>query len=187
MLKEIKTNLRKEIKTKLKNLSHVEKKRQSEIVCNKLMAWPSFQAAKTVMLFWSMPDEVDTHELVTTISKTKHVLLPVIDNDIMVVKSFQGFETMSSDNPFRIGEPTGEIVSNPQPDFIVMPGLAFDSNCNRLGRGKGYYDKFLAKSKYTVPRIAIAFNEQLVDSIPTEPHDIPIDGVITPDYIFLND
>lgn len=179
MYKEQKKAIRKEIKKKIQALHATDKENQRRIVSEKLQKLPQFKNAETIMLFWSMDDEICTHPLIEAIGDSKQILLPVIENDLLIVKLFQGKEMLVADNPFRIGEPIGQTIMNPQPDLVIMPGLAFDEKCNRLGRGKGYYDKFLSTGNFSAPLIAIAYNEQIVASIPTEPHDVPIDGIIT--------
>jgi 5-formyltetrahydrofolate cyclo-ligase len=70
-------------------------------------------------------------------------------------------------------------------DLVIMPGAAFDSSCNRLGYGAGYYDILLSKRKKKIPIIALAYEEQLVDSIPSEKHDVRVDMIITDKRINL--
>ena len=82
---------------------------------------------------------------------------------------------------FNIMEPTGDSIDDPAIlDLIIVPGVAFDRHGNRCGRGKGFYDRFLAKTQATT--IAVCFDCQLVDELPVEPHDVPAHYVVSPSY-----
>lgn len=140
-----------------------------------------FQRATHVMLFNSLPDEVSTSPLLNLSTDIKKVYLPrVSGDDIEVVPLGTKFST---DNRYGIQEPIGTPLSDPTLlDLIIVPGVAFDHNCNRLGRGKGYYDRFL--NTLQVPTIGICFHEQIVPQIPCEVHDKAMDFVITPSEIY---
>lgn len=185
MIKKLKSAQRAMVKKRISLLSDLEKETQTRLVTLRLQELPEFRQADTIMLFWSMNDEINTHELIKNMSVEKKILLPVIEDGNMVVKTFTSIDTMRSDNPLHISEPTGITVPDPQPDLILMPGRAFDAACNRLGRGKGFYDSFLARMKYTGKLIAIAFNEQIVDAVPIESHDVPLDGVVTANQMYF--
>ena len=85
---------------------------------------------------------------------------------------------------FHIEEPTGDDLIDPDKlELIVTPGVAFDSKGNRLGRGKGYYDRLPATTKAT--KIGVAYHFQIVDELPAEPHDVPMDIVITDRTVYI--
>lgn len=171
-----KTELRSHIKALKKQRSKEELLEQSKLILNKLENHKSFIEAKTVMLYSSLPDEVDTHDFLERWRNEKKIILPtVVGDDIIPVE-------LSKDTNFAIGdfnilEPQNEPY-NGSYDLIIVPGVAFDKNGNRIGRGKGYYDRFLCKH-LDVKRIGICFDFQLVDSVPTEDNDIRMNEVIT--------
>ena len=86
---------------------------------------------------------------------------------------------MQAGEQFGIGEPTGpEFTDLESIDMIIVPGVAFDSHGNRMGRGRGFYDRLL-KSTPNAAKIGVGYDFQLLDTIPVEPHDVPMDCVIT--------
>ena len=134
-----------------------------------------FQKAQTVMLYSSLPDEVRTTAFIEKWRNRKRIILPtVVGDDIVPVE-------LTPDTPFAVGdfnilEPQNRPYTGGY-DLIVVPGMAFDRAGNRLGRGKGYYDRFLSQHK-SVYKIGICFGFQIVGTVPTEPTDIRMDCVL---------
>ena len=173
-----KKELRLHIKTLKKQHSKDELKRQSELILEKLENHKSFIEAKTVMLYSSLPDEVQTHDFLAKWRNEKKIILPtVVGDDIIPVELTKDTDFAIGD--FNILEPQNEAYTGTY-DLIVIPGVAFDKNGNRLGRGKGYYDRFLCKH-LEVKRIGICFDFQFVDEVPTEDNDIKMHEVLTID------
>lgn len=170
-----KNALRKEIRSRKKSYSQEQLLEKSESILRKLELHPLFQQANRVMLYASLPDEVQTLAFIEKWQKTKAVILPtVVGDDIIPVQS--SADAAMQEGDFHILEPqntpyTGDF------DLIVVPGMAFDRQGSRLGRGKGFYDRFLAKHPKT-PTIGLCFDFQVVEYIPKEPHDIIIGEVI---------
>ena len=79
--------------------------------------------------------------------------------------------------------PNAPVVDPSEIDFVVSPGLAFDRAGRRLGQGAGYYDRYLPRLRSEVPVVAICFSEQLVEEVPTDAHDLPVDAIVTPDEV----
>ena len=179
-LKQQKRALRKEIKGVVAGLSDQERMQQANIVLQKLESLALFEKAKVVMLFWSFGNEISTHDFGERVAKTKEVLLPVIDGDELLIKVFTGKANMIPEPVFGIQEPQGPPIANPNPDLIFLPGIAFDSKCNRLGRGKAYYDKLLNRKNLQSRVIGIGYKEQLIDQVPVDSNDYPLDMVVTP-------
>lgn len=171
-----KNALRKEIRSRKKSYSQEQLLEKSESILRKLELHPLFQQASRVMLYASLPDEVQTLAFIEKWQKTKTVILPtVVGDDIIPVQS--SADAAMQEGDFHILEPqntpyTGDF------DLIVVPGMAFDRQGSRLGRGKGFYDRFLAKHPKT-PTIGLCFDFQVVEYIPKEPHDIIIGEVIS--------
>ena len=139
---------------------------------------PQFQNAGTVLLYWSMEDEVQTHEFVNRWYQKKTLLLPCVDGDDLILRQYTGPECMKAGEQFGIGEPTGpEYTDLGQIEMIIVPGVAFDRKNNRMGRGRGFYDRLL-KSTPNAYKVGVAFDFQLVDEVPVESFDVPMDKVI---------
>lgn len=152
--------------------------RQSAEILAALEAHPAFRAATTVLLYHSLKDEVDTHEFIRKWSREKRILLPVVVGDDLELRLYTGPEDLKP-GAYGIEEPTGELFTDyADIDFIVVPGVTFDRNGNRLGRGKGYYDRLLPRIP-SAHKAGICFPFQLVEEVPAEPFDIRMDEIIT--------
>ena len=171
-----KKELRARIKTLKRERSKEELARQSEVIMMKLEQEEDFIKAETVMLYNALPDEVQTQAFIERWRHKKSIVLPtVVGDDIIPVMLDEGTGFAVGD--FNIMEPQNEPYNGGY-DLIIVPGVAFDKKGNRIGRGKGYYYRFLCKH-IDVKRIGICFDFQLVDEVPTEPTDIRMDKVIT--------
>lgn len=151
---------------------------QSAEILAALEAHPAFRAAHTVLLYHSLKDEVDTHAFIRKWSGKKQILLPVVVDDDLELRKYTVPEDLIP-GAFGIEEPTGERFTDYAAiDFIAVPGVAFDPKGNRLGRGKGYYDRLLPRipSAY---KAGICFPFQLIEEVPAEPFDIRMDEIIT--------
>lgn len=170
-----KQQLRKVVRARIKALDAHEKARRATALLRAVWDYAPFKQAQNVLLFWSLPDEIDTVPLIEHAHAAgKNVFLPVVVGDELVVKPYNPL-TMQV-GAFGILEPQGEAVLPAQMDLIVVPGVAFDAQNNRMGRGKGFYDRLLAG--LAVPTVGVAYAEQLYLAIPTQPHDIPLNHVI---------
>lgn len=148
-------------------------------VINRLMASPKMKEAKTVLMYYSLDDEVNTHDVVDTVLKQgKTVLLPkVISETEMELRRYTGPQDLQ-DGFFNIMEPSGKLFENYEDiDLAVIPGMAFDSQNNRLGRGKGYYDRMLPKL-VNAYKIGVCFDFQHLPGIPADENDIKMDEII---------
>lgn len=153
-------------------------KLQSVNILAAFEAHPAFRAANTVLLYHSLKDEVDTHEFIKKWSSEKRILLPVVKGDDLELRIYTGPQDMKT-GAYGIEEPIGETFTDyAEIDFIAVPGVAFDREGNRLGRGKGYYDRLLPRIPSAF-KAGICFPFQLIDKVPTEPFDICMDIIIT--------
>lgn len=176
-----KNELRKIIRTEKKAVSLEEKLRRSEPIMRKVESLEQFQKADTILLYWSMDDEVQTHAFVERWYKSKTILLPCVDGDDLRLRQYTGPDCMQAGEQFGIGEPTGEeFISLDSIEMIMVPGVAFDRKNNRMGRGRGFYDRML-KSTPNAYKVGVAFNFQLFDQIPVEPFDVAMNQVIVED------
>ena len=140
-----------------------------------------FQQAQTILAYYSLPDEVNTHSLIEQLlEKGKKVLLPVvIDRENMILREYTGRQDLKK-GALHIMEPIGKQFPEQvysQIDIAIIPGMSFDQRGNRLGRGKGYYDKFLQQVPY-IYKIGICFDFQKVEQVPSGDTDIRMDEVI---------
>ena len=133
----------------------------------------------TILLYHSLPDEVYTHDLIQTLyAKGYTVLLPSVVGNDLALHVYEGENAMDIGASFGIQESNGTLFTElARIDLAVIPGMAFTQQGDRLGRGKGFYDRLLPQ--LTCPLIGLAFPFQLLPSIPTEPHDIRMTEVIT--------
>ena len=142
---------------------------------------PLLADANTIVAYYSLPDEVDTHRFIDELlADGKTVYLPkVISDEGMVLCRYTGAESMK-EGAFGIMEPVGaQIPADEAIDVVLVPGMAFDGDGNRLGRGKGYYDRFLKSLSRPRPQlIGVCFDFQKVDVVPTEPTDVKVDVVV---------
>jgi len=169
--------LRKKIKSLKKDVPFSEKIILSKTIWSKLEEDISFKQSKIILLYWSMKDEVHTHDFVERWHKKKKILLPVVDGSNLLLKQYTGIQSMKEGDLFKILEPTGKTFTDTNAiDLIIVPGVAFDKEKNRMGRGKAYYDKLLQTT--SCPKYGVCFNFQYLDTIPTEAHDIKMDKVI---------
>ena len=171
-----KKELRALIKTLKKQHTKEQLMEQSEAILAKLELHPDFVKAENVMLYSALPDEVQTQAFLEKWHLKKRIILPtVVGDDIIPVE--YGKDTAFAVGDFNIMEPQNEPYKGDF-DLIVVPGVAFDRHGNRLGRGRGYYDRFLCQH-LNVKRIGICFDFQLVDEVPAEAFDIRMEEVIS--------
>lgn len=172
-----KAELRKHIR-QLKALNQESALADSYLIIQALEADMHFQNAKTVLLYYSLCDEVNTHAFIDKWYSQKLVLLPKVVGDELELRCYHGAHELKKGS-FGIAEPTGELFTDyDQIDFVAVPGMAFDMNGNRLGRGKGYYDRLLPQLTNAY-KAGICFPYQIVDEVPVESNDIKMDRIIT--------
>ena len=142
---------------------------------------PLLADAQTIMAYYSLPDEVNTHGLIDElVAEGKTVLLPkVTGTDTMELRRYTGRADLQ-EGTYHILEPVGEPFTDYAAiDLILVPGLAFDAAGHRLGRGRGYYDRFLhSKNRPYCVKIGVCFDFQKVDEVPVDAHDMAMDRVV---------
>ena len=137
------------------------------------------QPYKVIMLYSALPDEVPTQTLMAElVAQGKTVLLPrVINEKDMELRCYTGPQDLYK-GAYGILEPTGERYTDYEAiDVAIVPGMAFDAEGHRLGRGKGYYDRFLSRVPYLY-KIGLCFSWQIVDRVPRDEHGMVMDEVI---------
>lgn len=139
---------------------------------------PEFRAARTVAVFAALPDEPATDEVLARWAETRRVVLPRVEGDEMRFYACRPDALVFG--AFGILEPQGEqACSAGEIDLVICPGVAFTSDGRRLGRGRGYYDRYLGQSAFRGFRVGVCYAHQLVDDLPVEPHDVRMDVVVS--------
>ena len=168
--------IREKIKKKKQQLTDKEKEIEAANVFEKIEALPEFINAHNIMIYWSMPDELPTHDFIIRWSKKKTMLLPVVKGEDMLIKPFSTKEELKQGS-LGIWEPDTQKEYLNSIDLVIVPGVAFDRDKSRLGRGKGYYDRYFINKR--IVKIGVCFDFQLLESIPEDSFDIKMDKVIT--------
>jgi len=174
-----KRELRRRIRELKRQYTDEELAAMSRPIVSRALSHPAVVKAEIIVAYSSLADEVDTSELLTSlVNDGKTVLLPhVIDGESMELRRYEGRESMAVGS-YGILEPTGEVYkAYNEINVIIVPGVAFDAAGHRLGRGKGYYDRFLPKLSNAV-KIGVCFDFQKLESIPTDANDVMMDVVI---------
>lgn len=169
-------------------IAQKDKDTVSRSIVSSFMALPAFQAAGTVLFYVDAGSEVRTrHLLPDALATGKRVVVPWCVVETNELELFH-LEDMSElvEGAYKILEPAEQLRSAPgkrvQPeelDLVMVPGTAFDHHGGRMGQGKGYYDRLLARVRRDAPLVALAFDCQLFDGIPVAPHDVFMDAVQT--------
>lgn len=173
-----KKNLRELLKQKRRILSKEQVVEDSARVLMQLEQLPCFVAAKTVMIYYPTHNEVDLRPLIKKYKHSKTFLFPVVRRRSMDACPYQGNAHMHR-GEFNIPEPTTEPYKGAI-DLIILPGVAFDKQGNRLGQGGGYYDRFLSSGHKRSILLGVAYDFQLVEKVPTNRNDKKMDYVICP-------
>ena len=171
-----KRQIRRNVRAEIAKLSTDEKSTLSAQIRSTLLHSQEVGNASVVALFISLADEPQTDALIAELSKTKRVVAPRIEGDEM---DFYEISEGVAQGAFGILEPLSATPVEPSEiDVMVAPGVAFTRNGERLGRGKGFYDKYLSRKGFRAYTIGICYPCQVVDSLPTEPHDKVMEEVI---------
>ena len=145
-------------------------------IISELESLPVFINARTILVYHSLPDEVNTHAFLIRHSTAKTLLLPTVNGDHLDLYRYDSSTQMSLGS-FGIQEPSGSMFTcYDSIDLCIVPGMAFDKTFHRLGRGKGYYDRLLPF--LSCPKIGLCFDFQYFDMIPFDSHDISMDMVL---------
>jgi len=165
-----------------RRISHKKAEEDSKKIAERFLQLPQLKKAKNILLYYPHKNEVDTRYIIKQLTDSKrfNLYLPKVSkNEILPVK----VKDLSSLKKGYAGimEPEGESVSPEKIDIVVVPAVAYDLKGHRLGYGKGYYDRFLKSTQAL--KVGVAYDFQVVDQLPVEEHDIPVDLIITPTRI----
>ena len=173
---------------RLREQTQALREKKSQRVLEKIAGWPTFQRASWLFSYLSMGYELETTALIDrSLGSGKRVVVPVISEEGKKSGSFLISEIRDclkelEIGPFGIHQPKPQFVRPVAPTLLEMalvPGVAFDRNGHRLGRGKGYFDRFLSQLSPGCLKVGIGFDFQMIPELPHESHDIPLDVIVT--------
>lgn len=172
-----KKQIRAEVKAKTFDVA------ESTRIWDTLAKMEQFISARTVLLYSSMRNEVRTQDFIDKWAASKTIALPVVVGDNLVIRKY--LPSKLAPGYLGILEPTSEAEEIPisKVDLAIVPGVAFDRQGNRLGHGKGFYDRLLAEMD--CPKIGVAYEGQMYDCLETDEWDRKMDFVITPSNMYI--
>ena len=178
----MKQTLRNEIALLKETYTEDDLHNYSSQIFERLTQTKVFEEAKYILAYYSFGREVFTHDFIEKYANEKKIILPVVKKNVLVLKEYTGKSGMAKSD-YGILEPIGpDFTDYSQIDLGIIPGVAFDRKMNRLGRGKGYYDRLLPLLSNAF-LIGVGFSFQLKDAIFFESHDFPLDCIISEDEI----
>lgn len=180
----MKRSIRDVIINKRNRINPAERKKKDALIGKRFLSLVDFKRSVNILFYASFRSEVNTISLINhALEKGKNISLPLVDAGkeqlrLYIIKDVSelepGYMGILEPMPKRSREILLKDI-----DIVIIPGAGFDMNGNRLGYGKGYYDKLLSKSKRHVNTIALAFEEQIIPKVPKEVHDVSIDKIVT--------
>lgn len=184
-MKSIKNELRKEMIKRRNELNNVEKIVMDNKIIETFINTIEYKKCTQIFMYIGFGSEINTKKLIDyALNDGKEVYVPKVIKKDMVFIRINNLENLVTSN-YGILEPIGD-----KSDFnvdklgiVIMPGVVFDKQGNRVGYGGGYYDKFLNTNVITAKKIALVYNFQIIDSIPSEKHDMKVDSIITEEKI----
>lgn len=182
-----KNEIRNKLLEQRKSFSHEELQEKNSLIFEKLFSLQEFSRANNIGVYISFNNEADTRKIIEKLlSENKNVFAPVMDfgNEHFSYAKLSSLENLT-ENKYGVLEPTEKnSVEASEIDLFLVPGAAFDSQRNRIGWGKGYYDKFFNKNKPRGKKIGLFFEFQLIKEVPTDEFDVKMDFIITEKEIY---
>ena len=170
----------------IRRLHQPDGERLSRLIFQRLVSLPQYASARAVLCYVSFRSEVGTREFIARLwAEGKQVVVPYCIAQRLELVCLRGFSDL---DPGTLGilEPKAELreqsdrrVQVQELDLLVIPGLAFDRQCGRLGYGKGYFDRLLPGARPEALLAAVAFECQLFPAVPMQPYDVRVDAVVT--------
>lgn len=172
-----KRELRTQIRNRIATLSDEQRDLASRSIFEQVERLDEFITADVVALYAALPDEPQSMPSIAKWSRDKRIVLPRVEGDVMRFYDYAPKQMQSG--AFGINEPQGLTPCPPEEiELMVVPGVAFTPEGKRMGRGKGFYDKYLSQSDFCARTVGVCFREQVVNDIPTDHHDRCVDKVI---------
>lgn len=170
--------LRKALLEKRSTITYEARECWSAEIIDRVLELPEYLKANQVLLYHPSSFEVDTTELLKDVLRYKKLYLPrLIEGNHFEARECQALDELVL-NKYEIREPSADMPLAEALDLVIIPGVAFDETGGRLGMGKGYYDRFLSTNKALI-KVAVAYEQQILDAVPKEPYDEPVDIIVT--------
>jgi len=180
---EQKKTMRQVVRERLAGMERSDYLRLNQRLLAAFFKLEAVNQAKRIMIYYSIQNEVNTASIIQRLLDSgKTVFLPVCRNDHGLSAGLFKKTDQLVEGKFQLKEPSpGECLGDPAAlELVVLPGLAFDWRGRRLGRGGGYYDRFLTELNPATYKLGLAYDFQIFNELPVDVHDIPVDGVLTP-------
>lgn len=180
-----KSEVRAELMKKRDAIPTEVRRAKDRLIRERLLALDEIKVSNLIFFFASFRSEIDTLEPMTLLlAEGKRIVLPKVDrkNHLLLLYEIKSIEELV---PGYMGIPEPSVLSEERTitvndiEAVVIPGAGFDEAGNRIGYGGGYYDRLLASIGKDLPVIAPAYEEQITESIPSEPHDIKVTMIVT--------
>lgn len=172
------------------NMASGDVAEKSNRIMEALTSMEEYNKSKTVLVYMDFRNEVKTFELIKKmLHENKHVIIPYTDvkNTLIIPVEIKDLENDLCLCSYGYLEPKKEIIREvdvEKIDLIIVPGVVFDKNLNRIGFGKGYYDRILNRRRKDTKAVAVAYEFQVMDEIPHEEHDKKMDMIITEEKVY---
>lgn len=178
-----KDDIRRCVRARKQFLTDDERRSAALLVFHRLEQMAAFAMSERILVYNSLPDELSTREFIRKWHGVKRFFLPRVNGIDLEVLPYEATSLRSG--AFHIEEPTGDDITDASTmELVIVPAVAYDRNGNRVGRGKGYYDRLLSRTKAFT--IGVAYDFQLFDQVETSSFDIPVDMVITENHTILH-
>ncbi len=187
---ENKSDLRKKILNIRNNMEKKDSSEKSAVIMEKLTDMDIYKKAQSVFVYMNFNNEVETMLLIIKmLLERKKVVIPYTDtvNTVIIPSELKSIEQDLVKSKFGYYEPAPDRivpVKADEFDLVVVPGVVFDKNLNRIGFGKGYYDRILGSLKDGAKAVAVAYDFQVLEEVPSEEHDVKMDMIITEKNIY---
>jgi 5-formyltetrahydrofolate cyclo-ligase len=189
----VKDSLRLKLRKSLERINKEQRAQKSKKACQNLISTPQFQDASVIMMFLSLPDEIDTTEAIQHgWHEGKTIIVPKVywEEKYMIPVKIDSFDDAFSTEVAGLRNPvTDESVPLEQIDLVVTPALGFDRTGHRIGRSGGFYDRFFSNEKLRAKKCGFGFKEQVLetDLVPAAVTDVPVDFLVTDEQIIYFD
>jgi 5-formyltetrahydrofolate cyclo-ligase len=178
-----KPTIRRQLRQTLLQMSEADRQAKSLAACSLITATPEFAAASVIMVYLNSPTEVDTSSLALRAWQAgKTVAAPKVswNQRRMLPVEITSLQNGVTTGQHGVREPiSGKPIPIDLIDLVIVPGLGFTADGQRIGRGMGFYDRFLAQSEFIGLSCGLAFEDQVIPSLPTLDHDVPLDMLST--------
>ncbi len=184
-----KNSIRKEVLKNRKSMNSVDVIEKSNKITEHLFSTDFYKKSSCIMAYIDFRNEVKTEKIIkSSLINNKDIIIPisVVETKQLILSKLFDYDNELEAGTYGILEPKKQFIRESSPDsidLVLIPGVAFDRRGFRIGYGAGYYDRFLSKLDSSVPKVALAFNLQLVSYAHEGQYDIPVDYIITEDGV----